>query len=599
MNYMLYIIIALVLIVLVGLLVLRNIKAKKSATKPVEQVTKDVAAVNNTPVAKPQAQATSSDQPTPTPDPLAVAQDFINQQRYDKAIETLKSGLARKPQDAKLLLKLLNIYAITNQHNDFNRTYDVIITNSDAATLNEANQLKALLEQEQTQNQPVQPAADTDSGFESLDFDLSTLQSATETQPAQDIEPIETLAGLDDADLGYSDGLDGLTSQNEPVALSQDVDLDSDLESSLDSPSEKTLDIDLDSSAVAGSSFDLTLDDLEGSDSAVTPLESPASDDGNDVDSNTDLSFEPVRNPNIDDDFTLSFDTLTEESLSTKTAPVIDLSDSDLSDNLSSELPSELPNELPSESLSHDLEEISLSDDFALDFDNLTENADIEDVEDVEDVDEASALFAEEQESIADENNTSNHTANTDTEEETYFPLDELSFNDDTQPAADNEALVTIETDISTDIETPVSDAATSGDEELSDNVLVDDELGLDAVDNVLAATAPVEVENDLNLIDDDSSAETEALVSQGLDEQGTLEDESTEVSPAIDFASQFAADFDFVNTLDSHQITLDLASQYLELGEYDSAKRLLSEVIAQGNSEQQSQAQELLARTA
>ena len=45
--------------------------------------------------------------------------------------------------------------------------------------------------------------------------------------------------------------------------------------------------------------------------------------------------------------------------------------------------------------------------------------------------------------------------------------------------------------------------------------------------------------------------------------------------------------------------MTLDLAAQYLQLGEYDSAKRLLNEVMAQGNSEQQSQAQTLLERTA
>jgi len=36
-----------------------------------------------------------------------------------------------------------------------------------------------------------------------------------------------------------------------------------------------------------------------------------------------------------------------------------------------------------------------------------------------------------------------------------------------------------------------------------------------------------------------------------------------------------------------------------VQLGEYDSAKRLLTEVINQGNSEQQSQAQALLDRTA
>ncbi|MGM8901112.1 FimV/HubP family polar landmark protein, partial [Psychrobacter sp. 1Y4] len=70
-------------------------------------------------------------------------------------------------------------------------------------------------------------------------------------------------------------------------------------------------------------------------------------------------------------------------------------------------------------------------------------------------------------------------------------------------------------------------------------------------------------------------------------------------VESAEDFSSRFAADFDFVKSLDSNQVTLDLANQYLQLGEYDSAKRLLNEVIAQGNSEQKQQAQLLLERTA
>ena len=53
------------------------------------------------------------------------------------------------------------------------------------------------------------------------------------------------------------------------------------------------------------------------------------------------------------------------------------------------------------------------------------------------------------------------------------------------------------------------------------------------------------------------------------------------------------------MKSLDSTQVTLDLAGQYLQLGEYDSAKRLLNEVLIQGTSEQQNQAKVLLDRTA
>lgn len=48
---------------------------------------------------------------------------------------------------------------------------------------------------------------------------------------------------------------------------------------------------------------------------------------------------------------------------------------------------------------------------------------------------------------------------------------------------------------------------------------------------------------------------------------------------------------------LDNAQVTLELANQYLNLGELDSAKRLLSEVIEFGSGEQQQTAKALLAR--
>ena len=53
---------------------------------------------------------------------------------------------------------------------------------------------------------------------------------------------------------------------------------------------------------------------------------------------------------------------------------------------------------------------------------------------------------------------------------------------------------------------------------------------------------------------------------------------------------------FEFVKQMDSVQLTLDLAQQYIDIGEYDSAKRLLQEVISgEGSAEQKSFAQSTL----
>ncbi|WP_230659994.1 FimV/HubP family polar landmark protein [Psychrobacter sp. I-STPA10] len=57
--------------------------------------------------------------------------------------------------------------------------------------------------------------------------------------------------------------------------------------------------------------------------------------------------------------------------------------------------------------------------------------------------------------------------------------------------------------------------------------------------------------------------------------------------APVTKIDKEFIQAFDFVEQLDKSQITLDLAEQYLDLGEYDSAKRLVNEVLTSTASEQ------------
>ena len=132
------------------------------------------------------------------------------------------------------------------------------------------------------------------------------------------------------------------------------------------------------------------------------------------------------------------------------------------------------------------------------------------------------------------------------------------------------------------------SDASSSAPTTLmfDDDTVIDDDFDFDSLSLSESTTAstPVEVDSEY---------------------ANTHIDNAIDIAPAADtssiedFSSRFAADFDFVKSLDSNQVTLDLAGQYVQLGEYDSAKRLLNEVIAKGNSEQQQQAQRLLDRTA
>jgi|GEM_PF-2489902 len=58
-------------------------------------------------------------------------------------------------------------------------------------------------------------------------------------------------------------------------------------------------------------------------------------------------------------------------------------------------------------------------------------------------------------------------------------------------------------------------------------------------------------------------------------------------------------AEFPFLQNVDAHQIQLDLAKHYMTLGETDSARELLNDVIQMGAQAQQSEAQALIAKLA
>lgn len=61
------------------------------------------------------------------------------------------------------------------------------------------------------------------------------------------------------------------------------------------------------------------------------------------------------------------------------------------------------------------------------------------------------------------------------------------------------------------------------------------------------------------------------------------------------DATISFEQAFDLLKDVDSDQINLELAEQYLDLGEYDSAKRLLNEIQANNNSEYAARVEQLL----
>lgn len=546
MNNMLYIIAGLVIVAIVAVLFLK--KNKSPAQAPVRPI-------DNQPPAPSTAPANAV---TPAAsikfDDLTVAQRFIDQQRYDRAIETLERGLLENPSNHQLRLKLLNIYALTKQPEEFYSTYQAIEQAADNAALNEAQELKDLFDAEQG-HQMVATQADFEvkPEFESLDFDLGADHKKTNHQKA----PIESQVG--DSTV-YTENL-----QNTPTTAN----------TYSDAPSHD---------APLNNEFDLTLEDLEASDfdfetpnnqTAQTPVV-------------TDLDLQDAK------DNAFNFDDL-EKASAAQLEPQAALESQDEALSFD-DIDALALNESASVEAKADPKAATLDDDnfdFDLDLD-LNEAKDPS----VSSANKPAIEDAPAAQEVATEDRFDD------------FALDLTELDDKTNslsPAANvfsDELLLQAEQEDQTE---PAK----------SENLADDDfaMFGLEeaAFDKTEAGSefSPAEPEvvtqNDTLFFDDNTSLSIFEQESQPAAPEVSLPTElPTEAIPTpepvtvdSDLSKQFAEDFDFVASFDPNQITLNLAEQYLELGEYDSAKRLLDEVVHTGDSQQQQQAQALLAKTA
>ncbi|MEN8624620.1 FimV/HubP family polar landmark protein [Psychrobacter proteolyticus] len=557
MDNMLYIIAGLALILLVAALFLRKNKAQKSSSSPIN-------ARKGTPTPSPKV-----DYGTPTHtnvsnshkfDHITIAQRFIDQQRYDKAIETIKRGLSEKPNDGALSLKLLSIYATINQPEDFDNIYESIKTHNDSQTIAQADEIRNLSFDE------LEPAAaqtlttdNSNDAFGGINFDLPTSQNDSTDAVAHQ----STEESVDDTAINE-------TVINEPIDSLELSDKVDNVSSITENPND---------------SFDLTLSDLENdfvapnttNEMPVTPLDNV----DNDV-------LESSANDNIsnneDDelsDFEFDFDSFDDTS-----------NESSIDTNLSY----------------NDNEKAVPEEDFILDFDDLADDTDKNDVvtndvsinteqysvDAIQSGEDDFTLSLGSLDTLDDIDTSSNDDLSTTENDNDFdnFILENTDFGNNTPESMTLEEesfadinlevpLLNDDIDVNDISDVKESNITPAAPLRFDDNTLIDDDFDIDDADSLFDAP----------------SATTPVSTAAPVESDTSITPQETE--SAEDFSSRFAEDFDFVKSLDSNQVTLDLADQYLQLGEYDSAKRLLNEVIAQGTSEQKQQAQLLLERTA
>ena len=542
MDNMLYIIAGLVLILIVAGLLLYKKKAQKPSAQPGMSTT--------TPAAMPKTDLNTPAQSHKDDDNkfdhITIAQRFMDQQRYDKAIETLSRGLSEKPNDGQLSVKLLSIYATINQPENFNKVYDAIKTQSDPKSLALADELKTLFSEEQNQVAAKEAPVEDNSHFESIDFDLPINQidskNALSDQPATSEDNRSTL--IDDS-------------------MSNSAVTNTSYEASLTSDNVED-------------NFDLTLSDLESNISA-----SEATDTAPVTSSLEMTDDESLNTANIDI-------TDNDVAVSAEDNDLNDLSDFDFSFDSSEETDAQATDSVIPDRPDSINDEMTLEDDaFILDFDDLATDVD-------KGVDETAEAL-------------SINTVQNDEENDFTLSLDSLDAPNNIETLTESEAPVLEEnSDIDNFIIEEDRFETESFETESFENINLEAQ-SLDNNDSEYTLAEESSVTPTAPLLFDDNSLldnEFDTHSSTALSPVAPIEDESTltaedAAETAEDFSSRFAADFDFVKSLDSTQVTLDLAGQYLQLGEYDSAKRLLNEVLIQGTSEQQNQAKVLLDRTA
>ncbi len=326
----------------------------------------------------------------------------------------------------------------------------------------------------------------------------------------------------------------------------------------------------------ADDSFDLGLDDLE------TQLENDLSDAGDslgELSLDEDFSLDALDSPAsateaADDDFDLSLDDLSADLASTKTAEQDDLDaafDLSLDDEVA---------DVPAASVA----ETALEDDFSFSLDDEPAAAETGDELSLDSdfdlsLDDAPAAVAADDE-LAD------------------FAL-----------SLEDEAPASTELELG-DLELPAEPGAELGNE-LSANLADDFDLSLDdeapalsldeAGDDFAAQLDEVskdldDLSGDLDSLADDFSAEAIEEPVAAVSAEPAVPAESTLVDEVASAAATADDDdFDFLAGTDETATKLDLARAYIDMGDSEGARDILSEVMNEGNDGQQLEAKELL----
>ena len=507
---------------------------------------------------------------------LQAAEQLIQTQDYEGAITTLRRALKNHPSHSGLNFTLLNSYALAKDYQHFNTFYSEVLALNDADLTTQANNLKTLVDEEQSINARSTVMPHTAEAVESdgLDFDLpgfkqhsdkpainSTLQVAmpSVTEVTQPATPVDGVSSNADNELDFDFAFDAPETKIAPVApvppATEPTTETTAAQSQSDELTFDDFDFDLPSKQPATAET-VPAPALESTTEIFAPIDEPVA-----TTLASNVNHEALSDSGFDFDFSLP------ESQSTPTATAVE------------------PMATTSAAPSAD----NIADEFDFDFDLNAEPA-VTPTNDA--TTEADLIF-----DASDTKVSSNLVSNA----ATSVPVASDEATDITSFDLDDELLLqaeaaTLATATTPSVAEPVVDLAEVKAPSQSDSLLISDDMFdfaldddttkvQDATSNVLF-TEPTPSDDLIDLSFDDAAiqanTQTTTTPTANLETPSIADNAISTTAPVVE---DLSAIFDVIKDIDTDTLNVDLAEQYVNLGEYDSAKRLLDEIKDSNNT--------------
>ena len=516
---------------------------------------------------------------------LQAAEQLIKTQDYEGAITTLLRALKNHPSHSGLNFTLLNSYALAKDYQHFNTFYSEVLALNDADLTTQANNLKMLVDEEQSINARSTVMTHTPEAVESdgLDFDLPGFKQDSD-KPAVN----STLQVV----------MPSVTEMAQPATLanglSKNADNELDFDFALDVPETKIAPVTpvppetkptTETTAAQPQSDELTFDDFDF-----------------DLPSNEPATAKTVAAPALESP-TEIVTPVKEESVTTTLASNVNneaISDSDFDFDFSLPETQSTPTATAVEPMimtqtAAPSADNNIADEFDFDFDLNAEPA----VTPTNDATTETALSFGASDTKASSNLTSDAATSVPFASDEATDIASFALDDELILQAEAATLATVATPSVTEpvvdlaeVSAPIEVKAPSQ----SDSLLISDDMfdfaldddttkAQDATSNVLV-TEPTPSDDLIDLSFDDTATQatnqTTTTRTASLETTSIADNVSLTTAPVVE---DLSAILDVIKDIDTDTLNVDLAEQYVNLGEYDSAKRLLDEIKDSNNT--------------